>query len=129
MRQPDDVHVDGGLIAHGLVSASAVTTRSIRLRATSSFDCGGQFSTPLAVTRCTVLTSPPMIPVAGETSLARIQSQPFLASLALALAMRSLVSAAKPMTRCGRPDLRCEIVDRMSGFSVSDNVDVRPACF
>ena len=36
-------------------------------RATSSFDCGGQDSTPRAVTRCTVLRSPPMAPPSAET--------------------------------------------------------------
>ena len=35
-----------------------------------------------AVTRCTAFSSPPMIPVAGETSLATIQSQPLRVSLA-----------------------------------------------
>ena len=69
-----------------------------------------------------MLSSPPMMPVAGETSLARIQSQPFFLSFAWAWARTSSVSAAKPMTRLGRPDLRCAIVARMSGFSTSSSV-------
>ena len=106
--------------------------RSIKARATSSFDRGGQDSMP-----CTddhrhrlpaALISPPMMPVEGDTSLATIQSQPFLASLALALAKRSSVSAAKPMTNRGRFDLRWATVARISGFSTSSRVGGRP-CF
>src|SRR3984957_6299637 len=129
MRQLDDAHLDGRLVAHRSASSSAVAIRAIKARATSSFDCGGQDSTPAAVIKWIVLTSPPMMPVAGETSLARIQSQPFLASFAWALAMTLSVSAAKPMTSRGRPELRCAIVDRMSGFSVSARVGVLPGCF
>src|SRR5580704_15997604 len=106
MRQPHDAQLDGDRAAHVFASLRAAAIRSTRLRATSSFDCGDQDSTPAAVTKWTVLVSPPMIPVSGETSLARIQSQPFLVSFALALAMTLSVSAANPMTSCGLPDLR-----------------------
>ena len=71
-----------------------------------------------ASTRWIVLRSPPKVPVPGETSLARIQSQPFAARLARALATMSSVSAAKPMTKrrpvVGAPG---DSVARMSGFS------------
>src|SRR5579885_3806034 len=77
----------------------------------------GQSSTPSASTRWIVLRSPPKVPVPGETSLARIQSHPLRARLARALATRSSVSAAKPMTRAGRSLPRPAIVARMSGFS------------
>ena len=40
--------------------------RATSARATSSFDCGGQDSTPRAVTRCTLLRSPPMTPRRGR---------------------------------------------------------------
>src|SRR5580704_9408259 len=106
MWQPHDAQFDGIRSAHFFASLSAAAIRSTSLRATSSLDCGGQDSTPSAVTKLIVLLSPPMMPVAGETSLARIQSQPFLASFALALAMTLSVSAANPMTSGGLPDLR-----------------------
>ncbi len=51
--------------------------------------------------------SPPKVPVPGETSLARIQSQRLRARLARALATMSSVSAAKPMTSAGRSLARC----------------------
>ena len=98
--------------------------RPTSARATSSFDCGGHDSTPLAVTRCTVLTSPPITPLSDDTSLATIQSQPLRLSLSLALATRFSVSAAKPMTSRGRLVLRCAMVARMSGFSTSDSAGV-----
>ena len=53
----------------------------------------------LSSTRWIVLRSPPKVPVPGETSLARIQSQPLRARFARALATMSSVSAAKPTTR------------------------------
>ena len=120
---------DAQFRAHLLSPASSAAIRAMSMRATSSLVCGGQDSTPDGVIKWMVLPSPPMMPVAGETSLARIQSQPFLASLALALAMTWSVSAAKPMTSRGRPDLRCAIVDRISGFSISLSVGARPCCF
>ena len=46
----------------------------------------GQSSDPSAVIRVTSFSAPPMIPVAGETSLATIQSQPLRNRLAVALA-------------------------------------------
>src|SRR5205085_1975614 len=124
-RQPDGVgkprypHCDG---IHGAAPVSAAAIRAISARATSSFVCGGQDSTPPAVTRCTLLRSPPKVPVAGETSLATIQSQPLRASLSLALATRSSVSAAKPITSRGRAALRCAMVARMSGFSTKASI-------
>ena len=128
MRQPHDAQLDALCRHSSSNSVTAGVTRSINARATSAFDCGGHDSTPAPVTRCTVLRSPPIMPVAGETSLATIQSQPFLSSLASALPIRSSVSAAKPMTRRGRFDLRCATVERISGFSVSSMVGGRP-CF
>ena len=71
------------------------------------------------VTRWMVLLSPPMMPVSGDTSLARIQSQPLRASFALACSTTCSVSAAKPITSFGRRVLRCATVERMSGFSTS----------
>ena len=66
-----------------------------------------------------MLRSPPITPVAGDTSLATIQSQPLRASFALALSIRCSVSAAKPITSGGRLSFSFEIVARMSGFSTS----------
>ena len=51
VRQPHDAHLDGFVAAHCFASFSAAAMRATRLRATSSFDCGGQDSTPAAVTR------------------------------------------------------------------------------
>src|SRR5712691_1177691 len=84
VRQPHHPDLD---FAHGLAPASVSAMRATSARATSSFDCGGHDSTPRAVTRCTVLRSPPMTPDPAETSLATIQSQPLRASFALACAM------------------------------------------
>ncbi len=61
---------------------------------------------PVASTRWIVLRSPPKVPVPGETSLARIQSQPLRSRLRRALATIFSVSAAKPMTSAGRSLLR-----------------------
>ena len=44
----------------------------------------GQSSTPLESTRWTRLRSPPKVPVPGDTSFARIQSQPLRARFSLA---------------------------------------------
>ena len=49
--------------------------------------------------------SPPMTPLAGDTSLATIQSQPLRASLALACSTTFSVSAANPITRPRPPGL------------------------
>ena len=59
-----------------------------------------------------------MMPVAGETSLATIQSQPLRRRLALAWASRFSVSAAKPTTSGGRLAARQRFA-RMSGFSTN----------
>src|SRR5262249_3774923 len=56
--------------------------RSARRRATASFSIVGQVSTALSVTKWMVLRSPPKVPLAGPTSVASIQSQPFLGRLA-----------------------------------------------
>ena len=77
------------------------------------------FSPPSRVSRWTVLRSPPITPVAGDTSLATIQSQPLRASFALALSIRCSVSAAKPITSGGRLSRSFEMVARISGFSTS----------
>src|SRR5436305_5513215 len=94
----------------------AVTMRAVSWRPTSALLIGGQSSTPNAVMRCTVLLSPPMMPVVGDTSLATIQSQPFFVRLACACAITSSVSAAKPMTSAGRFARRA-MVERMSGLA------------
>ena len=88
------------LLTAGRFIVSAI--RAISAVATSFFDCGGQCSTPSLVTRWMVLLSPPMMPVSGDTSLARIQSQPLRASFALACSTTCSVSAAKPITSLGR---------------------------
>src|SRR3984957_5136429 len=54
VRQPDNAHLDAIFAAHLLspsVSFSAVAMRSIKARATSSFDRGGQDSMPCTVTK------------------------------------------------------------------------------
>src|SRR5579885_1693667 len=106
-------------------SAIRRTRRSARSRLLS----GGQFSTPAASTRCTVLLSPPKVPVDSETSFARIQSQPFFWRLALAFSISFSVSAAKPTTSRGRRLPARESVARMSGFSTSASAGGAPFCF
>src|SRR5262249_61659469 len=71
--QPHDLDRD---FVHARIPTSASAMRSTNARATSSLDCGGQDSTPSAVTRWTVLMSPPMTPESADTSLAGIQSHP-----------------------------------------------------
>ncbi len=63
-----------------------------------------------------VLASPPKVPVFSDTSLARIQSQPFFLSFSSACLTTCSVSAAKPITRRGRAVLDCASVARMSGI-------------
>src|SRR4051794_41980138 len=65
--------------------------------------------------RCTVLRSPPITPVAGETSLATIQSQPLRLIFAFALSIRCSVSAAKPITSGGGLVFVLENVGRGGG--------------
>src|SRR5205085_11541858 len=72
---------------HRSFPASARAMRSMSARATASFDCAGQDSTPAALMRWTVLQSPPITPEPAETSLATIQSHPLRASLALPSSM------------------------------------------
>src|ERR1043166_9082555 len=71
--------------------ATAPAMRATSAVATSSLVITGQESTlmsrPARVSRCTVLRSPPITPLAGETSLATIQSQPLRTSFALALSI------------------------------------------
>src|SRR5215216_4386129 len=90
-------------------------------------------STPISlssrVSRRTVLRSPPITPVAGETSLATIQSQPLRAILALALSIRCSVSAANPITSGGRPSFSFAIVARISGFSTRASGGMPAAVF
>src|SRR6266700_3046305 len=126
MRKPHRPELD---LAHDPDALRAAAIRSTNARATSSFDCGGQDSTRSAVIRCTRLRSPPMMPVSAETSLARIQSQPLRASFSLALATTFWVSAAKPITSCGRFALRWATSARMSGFSTSLKVGAAPFDF
>ena len=71
MRQPGRARGDP------LARAGAATSRLV---------IAGQSSTPPASTRWIVLRSPPKVPVAGDTSLARIQSQPLRCRFASALA-------------------------------------------
>src|SRR5579859_3238208 len=101
----------------GRVHLSSWAMRWASRRATSPLAIRSHRSIPPLVTRATALSSPPMVP-ATLTSLATIQSQPFLASLALAWTSTSLVSAAKPITSRGRA-LPFDRLARMSGFSVS----------
>src|SRR3954447_22868171 len=86
VRQLPDVDLD--LCAHEDFP-TILAMWAINAAATSSLAIAGQDSTlmsaPLRLSRCTVLRSPPITPVAGETSLATIQSQPLRASFALAL--------------------------------------------
>src|SRR4029077_12153954 len=99
MRQPQDADRQVAHLA-GPVSASAM--RATNCLATPSFDCIGQDSTPFAVIRCTALSSPPIAPPCTDTSFATIQSQPLRLNLALACSITFSVSAAKPITNCGR---------------------------
>src|SRR5690606_16859407 len=72
---------DDGMTGLDHLNSSAM--RRARRRATSDLSIRSQRSTPAAVTMATALSPPPMVP-GIETSLATIQSQPFLASLACA---------------------------------------------
>ena len=76
--------------------------RSASRAATSRLVITGQSSIPSASTRWIVLRSPPKVPVPGETSLARIQSQRLRRRLRRAFSTTSSVSAAKPIDE-GRP--------------------------
>ena len=111
---------DAQLAAHDLSPPTMAPRRSTSFFATSVFDRVGQVSTSEAVTRCTLLLSPPITPVSVETSLATMRSQPFFASFCFACSITFSVSAAKPTMSGGRLSERCEMVARMSGFSVSD---------
>src|SRR3954453_24134118 len=86
-QSPD---IDSEIWNHGFspkLSAMRVTSAA----ATSSLLIAGQESTgisaPRRVSRCMGLAAPPITPLAGETSLARIQSQPLRASFVLALSI------------------------------------------
>src|SRR5579883_1421887 len=109
--------------------ARAPAMRSASRAATSCLLIAGQCSIPAASTRWIVLVSPPNVPVPGETSLARIQSQPFFSRLACAAATMSVVSAAKPTTSAGRSLPRRAIVARMSGFSTRRRAGGPPPSF
>ena len=102
--------------------ASASAMRSASRSAVAAFDIRGQGSAPSAVISVTALSGPPMMPVAGRTSLATIQSAPLRSRLATAFSTTSSVSAAKPTTSRGRPSPRPATVRRMSGFSASASV-------
>src|SRR6202043_1137081 len=71
-------------VRHFSVAASVAAMRATSMSATFCFAAFGHDSTPSRVMRWTLLRSPPMMPVEGETSLATIQSQPLRASLARA---------------------------------------------
>src|SRR5690242_1667187 len=125
VRQANDLDVDG-LCAHSAASAGRGRVRCKAIApascmATLSFGKVGQACTPSAVIRWTVLRSPPNVPVAGETSLATIQSQPLRLRFSMALATTFSVSAAKPTTSVGRTGPRFESVARMSGLGVSSS--------
>src|SRR6185312_2534887 len=83
---------------------------------TSSLVMSGQSSTPVSLTRCTRLRSPPI--TSPETSLAKIQSAPLRARLAMAFCTTLSVSAAKPITSRGRCACAASVAN-MSGFSTS----------
>src|SRR4051812_45968973 len=85
--------------AQRYINAAAI--RCAKRRATRSFGRRGHTSTPSAVMIQTAFSSPPITPLADETSLATIQSAFLLRSLARALSNKSFVSAAKPITRRG----------------------------
>src|SRR5262245_7326874 len=126
--QPHHAHQrsrPGGLGGHvsAVCSASHCAARATSRRATSALGRSGQFSTSVAVTRCTVLRSPPMMPVLGETSLARIQSAPLAVRFFLAKSTTFVVSAAKPITSGGRrPGGVPAMVFKISGFSTSSSL-------
>src|SRR6267142_7048980 len=103
-----------------IVATSSVATCSLVITGQeSTLMLSTLVSAASRVSRCTVLRSPPITPVAGETSLATIQSQPLRAILALALSIRCSVSAANPITSGGRLSVSFETVARISGFSTS----------
>src|SRR5581483_71564 len=141
VREPDDSDGNGlsaRLAAPGIpaphvaavISASRSAARATSRRATSPLSSSGQLSTPCAVTMCTVLRSPPMTPVEGDTSLATIQSAPLALRLALAYSTTFSVSAANPITSGGRtPCGSAAMVLRMSGFSTSSSVGAALAPF
>src|SRR6185437_14484959 len=108
-------------------AANCSAARSMIFCATSALLISGQLSTPLLVIKCTALFSPPITPVAGDTSLATIKSARFASNFFLACASTSCVSAAKPMTIGGRFFVNCAIVLRMSGFSASVSAGGPPA--
>src|SRR5271165_1301164 len=103
--------------------------RSASRAATSRLVITGQSSVPSASTRWIVLLSPPKVPVPGETSLARIQSQHLRRRLRRPFSTTSSVSAAKPTTRAGRSLPRWAMVARMSGFSLRRSTGGAPPSF
>src|SRR5680860_1588273 len=110
---------DPNLHAHSAAERSDDSVSAARARrraAISSLLMAGQSSVPAPVTRCTMVRSPPMMPVAAETSLATIQSAPLARRLARACSTTFSVSAAKPMTSSGRWGPGTAMVARMSGF-------------
>ena len=76
-----------------------------------------QLSTPFAVTRWTVLASPPI--TSPETSLATIQSAPLRARLAVACSTTSLGFGGEADQQRGRLRAARRASARMSGFSAS----------
>src|SRR3954470_6937235 len=98
----DDVHGSDPTVL--MISAtSAAATSSLLMTGQDATWIASPPSVKTRVRRCTVLRSPPITPVDGETSFATIQSQPLRWNLALALSIRCSVSAAKPITSGGRP--------------------------
>ena len=98
--------------------------------ATRSLLSVGQFWTPSALIRWTVLRSPPNVPVAGETSLATIQSQPFRVRLSIALVIRILGLGGEADDERGRLGRAWPGSARMSGLSASSSDGgAAPACF
>ena len=124
------LHFDDDIGAHGWVPVSAVAMRATSAVATSSLPIAGHDSTPSRVTMCTVLRSPPITPLAGDTSLATIQSHPLRVSLDCALAIRFSVSAAKPTTRRGRRSVQFRDGRQQVGiFHQRQRSAIAPACF
>ena len=97
--------------------------RATRLRATASFDCDGQDSTPDAVTRCTALSSPPIAPPCGRDV---VRDDP-VAALALELGLGvldHLLGLGREADDELRP-LRFQLRDRRQDVGILDQRQFR----
>src|SRR3546814_6859753 len=93
VRQPVDAYQN----RHDEPKCAAIL--AARRSPTSALVMRGQSSTSPALIRCTVLASPPKVPVAGDTSLATIQSQPLRARLAAACRSEEHTSELQSLMR------------------------------